>query len=232
MGLILWRSRVLIRSILVVVSFVDVMTMSISANKCPFEFFPLGFTAFPLSPIIMYPTHSDFNFSYLKYELLFQNYGYVQNVVGFPRFLAQSSVLSTTGQGWNMRFVLTACYPAAGWNPPTTGTTNHGQAQTLLRYRPRIQIIRAAKYLVIRWPAIGPSFLCRTFPRPARRVPMVTPADLLRTKIRHGRCRPAQVVSGYWVQGPRRTPTDSPKDPQNQRTRPLLAALTPDRVRP
>ncbi len=29
----------------------------------------------------------------------FKNFGYVQNVVGFPRFLAQSSVLSTTGQG-------------------------------------------------------------------------------------------------------------------------------------
>ena len=62
--------------------------------------------------------------------------GYVQNVARFPRVLAQSSVLSTAGQGWNMRFVLTACYPAAGWNPPTTGPTNHGQAQTLLRYRP------------------------------------------------------------------------------------------------
>ncbi|MDA8207181.1 MAG: hypothetical protein M0Z36_14040, partial [Thermaerobacter sp.] len=36
-----------------------------------------------------------------------EDQGYVQNVVGFPRFLAQSSVLSTTGQGWNMRFVLT-----------------------------------------------------------------------------------------------------------------------------
>ena len=59
--------------------------------------------------------------------------GYVQNVVGFRRFLAQSSVLSTTGQGWNMRFVLTACYPAADWNPPTTSPTNHGHAQTLLR---------------------------------------------------------------------------------------------------
>ncbi len=39
-----------------------------------------------------------------------------------------------------MRFVLTAYDPAAGWNPPTTGPTNHGQAQTLLRYRPRRRI--------------------------------------------------------------------------------------------
>ena len=41
-----------------------------------------------------------------------------------------------------MRFVLTACYPAADWNPPTTSPTNHGHAQTLLRYRPRIKMIR------------------------------------------------------------------------------------------
>ena len=74
-------------------------------------------------------------------------FGYVQNVVGFPRFLAQSSVLSTTGQGWNLQFVLTGCYPAAGWTPPTTGPTNHGQAQTLLRYRPRMQVISAVNQL-------------------------------------------------------------------------------------
>ncbi len=38
-------------------------------------------------------------------------------------------------QGWTMQLALTACYPAADWDPPTTGTTNHGQAQTLLRQR-------------------------------------------------------------------------------------------------
>jgi len=62
--------------------------------------------------------------------------GYVQNVVGFRRFLAPSFVLSTIGQGWNMRFVLTECYPAADWNLPTTSPTNHGHAQTLLRSPP------------------------------------------------------------------------------------------------
>ncbi len=49
-----------------------------------------------------------------------------------------------------MRFVLTARDPAAGWNPPTTGPTNHGQVQTLLRYRPRNQVIDIVKYLVCR----------------------------------------------------------------------------------
>jgi hypothetical protein len=60
-------------------------------------------------------------------------FGYVQNVIGFHRFLAKSSVLSTTAPGWNMEFVLTACYPSAGWDPLTTRPTNQGQPQTLLR---------------------------------------------------------------------------------------------------
>ncbi len=51
-----------------------------------------------------------------------------------------------------MRFVLTPRNPAAGWNPPTTGPTNHGQAQTLLRYRPR-------------YPAIDHGNYCATHPR-------------------------------------------------------------------
>ncbi len=38
-----------------------------------------------------------------------------------------------------MRFVLTACYPTAGWNPQTAGM-NHGEAQTLLRYAPESRI--------------------------------------------------------------------------------------------
>ena len=87
----------------------------------------------------------DTLFWLLRHTLKF--FGYVQNVLGFPRFLAQSSVLSTTGQGWNMRFVLTACYPASGWNQPKTGSTNHGQARTLLRYRPRISMISFLKGL-------------------------------------------------------------------------------------
>jgi hypothetical protein len=86
-----------------------------------------------------------------------RNSGYVQNVVGFRRFLAQSSILSTTGQGWNMRFVLTACYPAAGWNPPTTGPMNHGQAQTLLRYRPQ----ELRKLLLAAPGAAGRNIECR-----------------------------------------------------------------------
>jgi hypothetical protein len=32
-------------------------------------------------------------------KAVIENIGYVQKVVGFPRFLAQSSVLSATGQG-------------------------------------------------------------------------------------------------------------------------------------
>ncbi len=89
----------------------------------------------PVSGLLGLFTHSATNFFVVEG---FFYYGYVQNVVGFPGFLAQSSVLSTTGQGWAMRFVLTACYPAAGWNPPTTGPTNYGQAQTLLRSPPSL----------------------------------------------------------------------------------------------
>ncbi len=44
-----------------------------------------------------------------------------------------------------MPFVWTASYPADGWNAKTTGLMNHGQAQMLVRYRPRKLMINSTK---------------------------------------------------------------------------------------
>jgi hypothetical protein len=59
---------------------------------------------------------------------------------------------------------------------------------------------------------------------------IMTPGDLARTRPHHGHYRRV-LVAGRWAQDPHRTPGDSPRDPQNSRTRQLPEASTPDRVR-
>jgi hypothetical protein len=42
--------------------------------------------------------------------------GYVQSEVGISRLLVQTTLVGNFDQGWNVRSVLDALLPPAGWN--------------------------------------------------------------------------------------------------------------------